>query len=191
MRDHEVTEIIRRAVRKELMFYRHYWGQVLSTSDRLQLGRIQVSIPELRWNDQSSAPWCYPRFTPGLSVPAQNAWVEVYFVEGNPKRPVWLGRVPELNEKLKNYSSPTSHVIFEDPQAKVAILYDAAGNLLKIGSGTFAASARKGDATKIDLVTDPANAPLVMAGLAMLGMPITYPLLGAINAGSAQVQVGS
>lgn len=124
MNDYQVEEVIGRTIRRYLMWYRHYWGQVINTQDRLQLGRIQVAIPELRWTDQTNARWCMPRYNPGISVPKQGAVVEVYFVEGNPTRPVWLGRVPEQNEKVQSYTGPTTHVLFEDETTGDYVLYD-------------------------------------------------------------------
>jgi hypothetical protein len=64
------------------------------------------------------------------------------------------------------------------------------GNI-EIGSAGLALSARQGDATNIDLVTDPSNMSLIVAGLAMLGMTVTPPLVGKITGGSSNVKVGS
>lgn len=136
MNDTDVIEVIRRIVRRELIWYRHYWGVVLSTQDRLGVGRVQVQVPDLRWNDQTTAPWCMPRYNPGISVPRQGSKVEIYFVEGNPARPVWLGRVPELGEVVKALSRPTMHVLFEDEVTGDAVTYDEQSGIFAFrGSG--------------------------------------------------------
>ena len=136
MTPYELDDVVGKLVRRYLMWYRHYWGTVLSTADRLQVGRVQVQIPELRWNDQTTAPWCMPRYNPGISVPPQGSIVEVYFVEGNPSRPVWIGRVPEQGETVKAYTGPGVHVLFQDKTTGDAVLYNESdGTVQIIGNG--------------------------------------------------------
>lgn len=136
MNDYEVDKVVRRLVRAELMWYRHYWGTVLSTADSLSLGRLQVAVPELRWNDQRSAKWCMPRYAPGLTLPKVGSNVEVYFVEGNPRRPVWLGRVPELGETLANYTAQTKEVVHEDPASGAGLVFDGLLGMYVMPDGT-------------------------------------------------------
>lgn len=188
MNVYELDEVVRKMVRRELMWYRHYWGVVLSNSDSLRKGRLQVQVPELRWNDQSSAKWCAPRLAPGLVVPTVGSKVEIYFVEGNPRRPVWLGRVTELGETFQSYT-PGTDVLYES-QAPGAdsITYDGRQfNIVK--AATPLAAARKGDATKSDATTDATNWAILTALAAMFGMTLTS-LAGAINAGSSKVNIG-
>ena len=62
---------------------------------------------------------------------------------------------------------------------------------IEVGNSGLAESARKGDATAVDLTTDPVNMSLIIAGFAMLGLTITPPLVGKITGGSSQVKVGA
>jgi len=164
--DYDVDEVVKRMVRRELMWYRHYWGTVLSTADSLGVGRVQVQIPELRWNDQRSAKWCSPRYNPGLSVPPVDSYVEVYFVEGSPKRPVWIGRVPEIGEILKNYTGPTTEVLWEDKTSGVGLVYNAATGMLSVANGG-------GGTLQSDVTTDPVSWPILTMLAAMWGLTLT------------------
>jgi len=188
MNAYEVREVVQQEVRRALMFYRHYWGTVLSTDDRLGIGRIQVSLPDLRLTTRDSAPWCAPRYAPGVTVPYIGSVVEVYFVEGNSSRPVWLGRVPEQAERLASYSSGVA-VLHEDQGSGDAITYDSQEKKYHVTSGG-AAAAREGDATNVDLTTDPTNMAMIVAVCAIFGMTVTPPLVGKIVEGSSKVDIG-
>ncbi|HLF26609.1 MAG TPA: phage baseplate assembly protein V [Anaerolineae bacterium] len=76
-------------------FWGKYRGQVVNNTDPLQLGRIQVSVPAVLGQGQSS--WalpCVPYAGPGVGlflIPpvGGNVWVE--FEGGDPDYPIWSG----------------------------------------------------------------------------------------------------
>lgn len=194
MRAYMTSDVLIQVVRRELRWYRHYWGEVLSTNDRLGAGRVQVKVPELRWMDASVAPWCCPRLGTSIAVPVVGSKVEVYFVDGSPSRPVYLGRVPELLERLPGYSSPSVEVAYSSQDGAMQETWD--GSSFSIGKAGLADSARKGDAVA-SLPADDATfwtwfaaAAAVLATLGVVA-PIPTSLMGKVTQGSSTVKVGS
>jgi hypothetical protein len=90
--------IIKEIVRLETIFLRHYSGKVLDVMDELKRGRIQVALYELNWVNQATAPWCNPRYIQGIRIPKVGDWVEVYFMNADAHRPVWLGQAGHVRE---------------------------------------------------------------------------------------------
>ncbi len=91
--------------------YGKYRGTVVSNMDPQQLGRLQVSVPDV--SGVVPSPWALPCLPPG-GLPAMPdvgdaVWVE--FEQGDSDHPVWCGvfwtdasRVPEVlrNPTLRN-----------------------------------------------------------------------------------------
>lgn len=116
----DIYGIIKEIIIKETMFLRHYIGEVYSTTDMMNAGRVQVLIGELGWDSSDMGIWCWPRHGNGLSVPKKNDWVEVYFINGDSSRPVYLFPASEIKENTpKSYDGlPTTHIMFEDPESE-------------------------------------------------------------------------
>ena len=76
-------------------FYGKYRGLVADTQDPLQLGRIQVNVPEVLGEAQSG--WALPCAPYGgsqcgfFAIPPVGAGVWVEFEAGDPSRPIWVG----------------------------------------------------------------------------------------------------
>lgn len=126
-------------VRQETLYLRHYMGQVLSQTDELNIGMVQVSVPELGWTTSDLAPWCYPRQLHSMSVPEVGEWVEVYFLNGDMNRPVYITNCTELKkDDNKNcvpewyVGDPKLRVIYQSPLSKKGIKLDDTQNILTI-----------------------------------------------------------
>jgi len=122
-------------IRKETEFLRHYIGEISDIEDPLKLGRVKVMIVERGWDTDDLAIWCYPRFINSLSIPNKGDWVEVYFIDGDSTRPVWVGIAHEMADMIvKNYDGNTdTHILFEDPKDESNyIKYDASGKQLDL-----------------------------------------------------------
>lgn len=136
--------VICEIVRQETLYLRHYIGEVLSQSDEINIGMIQVSIPELGWVDGDTAPWCYPRQHHSMSVPEVGEWVEVYFLSGDQNKPVYMGvcnemRRPDGSRCVPSWFAGDSNVrvIHQSPKTKKGIrLNDTSGEML-IDAGTL------------------------------------------------------
>lgn len=116
---------------EETLYLRHYIGQVLSQSDELNIGMVQVAIPELGWDTADTASWCYPRQSHRMSVPEIGEWVEVYFMNGDRNRPVYLEACCELKTDDNRYSVPKKYpgnprfrVIYQSPFSGAGIWLD-------------------------------------------------------------------
>lgn len=76
-------------------FYGKYRATVLNNVDPMQLGRIQVIVPDVSTVLPSS--WAMPCFPTGgiqmgiVSVPLIGAGVWVEFEQGDPDYPIWVG----------------------------------------------------------------------------------------------------
>ena len=70
--------------------YGKYRGTVLSNHDPQQLGRLQLSVPDVY--DLSPSAWALPCLPPGVSsLPEVGGMVWVEFEQGDLARPLWCG----------------------------------------------------------------------------------------------------
>lgn len=128
-------------VRRETLYLRHYMGQVLSQTDERNIGIVQVSVPELGWTTGDIAPWCYPRQRHSMSVPEIGEWVEVYFLNGDRNRPVYIANCGELSKDDNKYcipewytGDPKLRVIYQSPTSGKGIKLDDTQNIMTIDS---------------------------------------------------------
>ena len=115
---YELYGQIRKIVKQETKWLRHYVGSVLSVDDPLNLKRVQVAIQELGWTDTNMGIWAAPRDKNSSLAPAVGAWVEIYFIMGDPARPVYLGGAVEhmiSTPPIQQNTGKQAQVIFEDP----------------------------------------------------------------------------
>jgi hypothetical protein len=126
------TDEIARIVRRETRYLRHYWAEVLDVNDPSSKGRVKVAIPMLNWNDESTGAWCMPRDLHSMVVPNVGEFVEVYFLEGNPNKPVYLGQVHEITGGTPSqYDGPMKVILYEDPNGDSSVVFDKdAGTLV-------------------------------------------------------------
>lgn len=163
MLERNLTQEIIKIVDKKTMWLRHYTGQVVDVTDSLNKGRVKVIVPDLALDELGGATpekgfWCWPRDKHSISVPAVKDWVEVYFWNGDRDKAVYLGIANEIQGMLpKAFDGfPTTHVIFEDPDDSIRVVYDKLQNLLMIGRASLKAAARKDDAVTSDSSLDSA-----------------------------------
>lgn len=129
-----LREDINQIIRDETRWLRHYPAQVVDIDDELEKGRVKVTIPELGFDTADQGLWCNPRQGNSLSVPLVDEWVEIYFMAGNPERPVYLHYPTEVEGMvLKNYTgNPVLRIIFESPETEENIKYDDESKTLTI-----------------------------------------------------------
>ena len=115
----DIIGMLRSIINEETRWLKHYQGKVLKNKDPDNKCRVLVSIPEKGWEDESMAFWAFPRDKHGLSVPDIGEFVEIYFMNGSPSRPVYMGISWEgfPTSPVKNFDGdPQHHVLFEDPK---------------------------------------------------------------------------
>lgn len=127
---YDLYEIIRETVHKELTYYKHYVGKVMSNTDPDRMGRVLVTIPELEW-DNNIQIWASPRQGNAMSLPKIDSYVEVYFMNADSGRPVYLHPATEMTNMVpsKFDGNSSTHLIFQDPSLT--------SNYIKEQSGTF------------------------------------------------------
>lgn len=140
-------------VRQQTIYLRHYLGQVTARTDDLNIGMVQVSVPELGWMSQDEAPWCYPRQLHSLSVPEVGEWVEVYFLNGDMNKPVYIGLCNEMKKEDSTYcipswytGDPTLRIVYQSPKTKKGICLNETDGEMLIDADTI---------TLIDKSTEP------------------------------------
>ena len=75
-------------------FFGKHRGSVVSNIDPLNLGRLQVSVPDVLGDVFSWAMPCVPYAGPTLGlvvIPPMGASIWVEFEGGNPDKPIWTG----------------------------------------------------------------------------------------------------
>ena len=129
--------MIRSLVVQETRYLRHYWGKVVDNKDPKNKGKVKVIVPELGRNDDREGFWCSPRYRAGFTAPAIDSWVEIYFMNADVDRPVYIGVAAEFKDmKLSGYSSEKTAVLWVHPDGTVKIVYDQeADQLLIQGAG--------------------------------------------------------
>jgi hypothetical protein len=148
--------MLRRIIHTETIWLRHYYAQILSTSDPAGLARVKVACFDLGFNTSDTGLWASPRDKNSLTTLKVKDWVEIYFMNGDRDKCVCLGKATEMQGMLpKNYKKKaTDHVLFESPDNSVKIKYDQALKLLEIGNTAFQPAARKTDECTSDTTTD-------------------------------------
>jgi hypothetical protein len=192
MNERTLVEILRRLINQEIVYLRHYYGKIVDVNDPLELGRVKVEVPELGI-DSGIGMWCSSRSKTSLTTPKQEDWVEVYFMAGDRNKPVYIGEAMEMENMIpRNYKKKaTSQIIFEDPQDKTHIAFDADLNEMEIGNTDMQFVARVNDQIQASSVTD--SVFWVWLGAVSTALSLTAPpsLTGKITTGSTQVKAGS
>lgn len=129
----DLLGFLRGLVARETRYLRHYLGEVRDVDDPLVRGRVLVRVPELGWNENSTAAWCWPRERHAMDLPRVGEWVEVYFMAGDPARPVYLGQAGEIRDQAPADHDGKLRVLFQDPDSGDALEYDPGAGLFLLG----------------------------------------------------------
>lgn len=122
----ELMGMIREVVEQQTRYYKHYVGNVFTNLDPLGKGRVLVGIPELNIVTADQGIWAYPRDKNSMSIPKMGSFVEIYFIDANRNRAVYLGLAYEMGGQTSaNYDgAPTTHVLFEAPMTSESVVYN-------------------------------------------------------------------
>ena len=190
--DKTILNEIRKIIYKETIYLRHYLAQVINVDDPDGKGKIRVACYDLGLapSNGGTGLWVPPRDKNSIITPAINDWVEIYFMNGDRKRPVYQGIAGEMKDMLpENYDGKsTTDVIYEDNKNQIHDKYDSIENMREIGNSDMQPSARKTDPVKI---TIPING---LTGFTAGGYPVInvapLDLTGTITDGSDQIFIG-
>ena len=116
-------------------FHGLFRATVVNNVDPMQLGRLQVMVPDVSGLALSSwANPCFPTGGPGMgffSVPMISAGVYVSFEQGDPDYPVWLGTflgsVAEKPLLANSAPPPTPAITLQTPLKNGIVISDALG----------------------------------------------------------------
>ena len=126
--------IIKDIIDEETLYLRHFVGEIVDINDILNKGRIKIAIAELGFDTPDLGIWCNPRQGNSLTLPKVGQYAEVYFLNGDRTRPVYLYPVSEIQGNTpQNYTTTSDNIIFEDPNNPDAFIkYDSAVQLLQM-----------------------------------------------------------
>ena len=124
--DYTITETLRKIIKEETRYIRHYIGTVIANVDPLLKGGVLCTVNDLGWFTPDVAMWFYPRQMHAMSVPMIGESVEVYFVGGDPERRAYIGLASEMmgNTPSAYLGTPTQHVLFQDPITGASVTFD-------------------------------------------------------------------
>jgi len=126
-RRYSIYGIIKDLIAQETRYMRIYDGQVFDVADPLSKGRVHVTIPALGWMTPNEGPWCDPEYiSGGLVVPTVGTWVKIWFLGGDPARPIYgpkLGHVKDSKPSV--YADQTTEVIMADELSGFALAVNA------------------------------------------------------------------
>jgi len=128
-------------------FYGKYRGTVLNNNDPMQMGRLQLQVPDVS-NVQSST-WALPSapFAGSqcgfVSIPAVGASVWVEFEQGDSDYPVWSGGFwgssSDVPSQATSAPAGTQAIVLQSVGGHILMLSDQAGSsgglLIKSSSG--------------------------------------------------------
>jgi uncharacterized protein involved in type VI secretion and phage assembly len=163
-------------------FYGKYRGTVINNLDPMQIGRVQVQVPDVAGLVPSS--WAMPCFPftgkqMGMwAVPQIGAGVWVEFEQGNPDYPIWsgcwFGSVAEVPSLALTALPPLSDVVIQTAAQQTLMLSDlpgpAGGIMLKTAAGAMISISDVGIT-----ITNGKGASIMLTGpsVTLTGNPVT------------------
>ena len=140
MPDRDLITLIRRIIVKETMYQRIYKGRVSDLNDPLGKARVLVTVFDIGFTTPDKGFWCSPSDKNSVSTLKLQDWTNVFFEAGDRNRPKCFGQATGMKDQLPSAydGNPDTHVLFEEPSGKQKIVYDAQGDVLKIGKGNEA-----------------------------------------------------
>lgn len=116
-------------------YFGKYRGTVLNNVDPMQIGRMQVLVPDVSGIAPSS--WAMPCMPYGginagmFAVPAIGSGVWVEFEQGDPDYPIWVGTfwgsAAEVPKLAQTAPAPTPAVTLQTPLKNGMVIADALG----------------------------------------------------------------
>ena len=194
MLENDLYGMILEIIEEETIYLRHYIGEVVDLQDSLKKGRVKITLPDLGMDSADKALWCFPRQGAGITIPKIGSWAEVYFINGDRQKPVYLFPASEIKDNTpKNYSGDVKEsILFEDHNSKENnIKYSQSDKTLTIFNGEKE-TARKDDAVKVSI---PAGTFIVSvsggSGAPAVGVlnPAAIEVTGTITEGTDKVKM--
>lgn len=197
----EIVEIIK----EQVEYLRHYTGIV--TNRRLvsvgakgrQFVQVKATVSELGLITDDLAIWCNPRDGRSMIVPNVDDYVEIYFINGDSSRPVYLYPVSEIPDHGFDNADLEKDIIYQDIDNSIHITFDRSGNKLEIGNSDLKEAARVDDQAESSISIDSTFWTWINAVHAALqsspangivGATLPTKAVSAITEGSDQVFIG-
>ena len=151
----DLNQALRDLVIRETLYLLHYLGLVVDDADPVTKGRVKIQIPELGHKTADNGVWAYPRMGNSVETPRVGDTVEVYFIAGDKKRPVYISPAFEGQGMVpKQYSKPTTKVLWQNPDNGDYLQYDTKAKILEYLAGKIDLKIDSSDNLLFDLLVD-------------------------------------
>ena len=160
-------------------FYGIWKGKVLSTTDNDNQGKIQVAVPEVSGSETTPvANLAYPLDPMFASFPPEvGDWVWVFFEQGDPRFPVYIGHWWSKGERPADLNPPANTAptkrFFVTESGHRLMFEDKTGSeevLLEHKNGSFLQIATDGTIT-VDVSASP-GVNIIFKGLSTIPVPL-------------------
>lgn len=117
----QTYDALSRIISDSTRYMRTYLGRVVNNSDIAHKGRVLVTIPALGILSDSEAPWADVEQPIGKNVvPAKGDWVSVYFLDGDPSKPVVRGKVTTVSDNVPD-TEATARIVYKDEDTEIVL----------------------------------------------------------------------
>lgn len=190
---------IREIVTEMMEYVRHYTGTVIERrlvtvgEEGHQYVQVLATVIELGLITDDLAIWCNPRSGRSSLVPNVGEYVEIYFLNGDSGRPVYLYPALEIPDAGFTNQTIDTDIVYQDIDNKLHIWFDKKANRFEMGNSDLKEAARKEDAVEAII---PAGTVVVSvsggSGAPAVGTlnPSDIVLDGEITEGSDQIFIG-
>jgi len=136
----DIYSLLKRIIYNETLYLRHWLGKVIDDQDPSKRGRVKVTVGDLGFLQDGQALWCSPRQGYSVTPPTQGEWVEVYFMGGDQRRPVYLVGAGEVTGNMPAaFTDPkTTRVIWQDTKNGDSLVYNQTDQVYTLTVGKYA-----------------------------------------------------
>ncbi len=160
MNDLGIDETINELIDKRIIYYRHYIGEVVEVRSHAigeaekQIVQVKATIPELGFYTPDQGLWCFPRQSRSQVVPVVGDYVEVYFMNADAGRAVYLYPLSEVAGLGFTIRDLQREIIYQDKENTMSVEYNKSTSKLELGNGAELGAARMEDETTSTTVED-------------------------------------
>ena len=137
MNDHDLLDSFCELIDQRMIYLKHYMAEIAGFRE-FMLGKTKITqvlamIQEFGMVTPDLGIWCFPRNGRMDIKPRIGDFCEIYFMNGDSSRPVYLYPLTEVSNHGFAEPTLTKDIIYEEIDDKFRIEYDKIGNKLKIG----------------------------------------------------------
>lgn len=115
------VEAIRNLISRSVKFLMTYLAKVIDNSDPKKIGRVKIVVPNLGIISPADGFWSDVEQGVGQNViPDVGDWVSVYFLNGDPSKPVVRGKVTNVKNNVPSTENG-KQLLYKDDDIEIMI----------------------------------------------------------------------